>query len=699
MKIALRVAAALLLLVVLVVATAVALAPRILGSVAVRGAIGRAAAEALGRSVQHEELRVGLFPPSLIVVQPAVAGEHEDSPLFATARNVSLQVALLPLLAGAIVVDSVVIDGPVLNIERTKGGVVLLGAASPTSPTSEAGPPQEAEAEPSGVSLAVLSLEIRDGTIIVLDSTLSPAVEWRLQGVTGKAHLRPAGDSFAFELATEVATGGRIEVRGEASFDAELDAVVRVEELVLGAGSPYLAFENTSRTGEPNEPPLLEGFASGSIEARGAAASPDLVFDLALQEGLIRFDEIEISGPLQVTAVLSGPLGWNEGSFDIDATHAEIRYSGMFTKPAGTKAQVSGRIVSQGETRSVEDIRLKIANLDARASLDFGERRKATVEVAPFDLEGWDALVPALAGLRPRGWLRIDAGELRTAPLDMHGVVGLDGITIAPFGDPPAQLDGELVADGDVLRTRSLTAMAAGQTLEIEATVSGLASDPWHRVRLRADGADTNALLSAYAGVKDAFYGKLDLRVDLAGTLAGEVSMLQSLEGSVRFEIEDGRLVGVSLLEAALESVELVVGVLRVAGFAVGGSQLEPFYGDEFDSISGTLEIADGVVSTEDLRLVYPSYAVDLRGTLRLEGLELDMKGQLAMGSNVASVMGGGDSQRDKLVISLASVRGTLLEPEVVVTPDVVSNLISRIGIPTLGILDDLFGSHGEDVQ
>ena len=60
--------------------------------------------------------------------------------------------------------------------------------------------------------------------------------------------------------------------------------------------------------------------------------------------------------------------------FDIDATDAEIRYSGVFAKPAGTKATVTGRIVNPGGTHSVDDIRLKIANLDAHASLETGDR-------------------------------------------------------------------------------------------------------------------------------------------------------------------------------------------------------------------------------------------------------------------------------------------------------------------------------------
>ena len=107
---------------------------------------------------------------------------------------------------------------------------------------------------------------------------------------------------------------------------------------------------------------MFEGFASGSVETSGAAASPDLAIDLILREGLLGLDEIELSGELSIAASLSGPLERAEGNFDIDATAAEIRYSGMYVKPAGAPAHVSGRIVSRGGAPSVDDVRLKIEN-------------------------------------------------------------------------------------------------------------------------------------------------------------------------------------------------------------------------------------------------------------------------------------------------------------------------------------------------
>src|SRR5262245_39020674 len=85
------------LCVVALVALAVAL-PRIAGSAAVRARIETAARDALGRELSFERLEAGLFPPALRVVAVRVAGEKPKDPALLEAKEVSLRLALLPLL-------------------------------------------------------------------------------------------------------------------------------------------------------------------------------------------------------------------------------------------------------------------------------------------------------------------------------------------------------------------------------------------------------------------------------------------------------------------------------------------------------------------------------------------------------------------------------------------------------------------------
>jgi hypothetical protein len=120
--------------------------------------------------------------------------------------------------------------------------------------------------------------------------------------------------------------------------------------------------------------------------------------------------------------------------------------------------------------------------------------------------------------------------------------------------------------------------------------------------------------------------------------------------------------------------------VVQIASRLLGGPDLEPFYGDAFDEIHGTFDVVGGVVRSDDLRIVYPDYRVDMHGTLRLHDLGIDMQGRIVLGERIAATLGRGDLSRASNEIRLARVTGTLDDPKVQVSPDVVAAFLGRSG-------------------
>lgn len=98
MKWLLRILAALVSLVVAVAIAAVLALPSLIESAEVRSRIEGAAYQTTGRALHYDTLEVGLLPPSLRVLGPRLSGERPDDPALLEAREVSLRVALLPLL-------------------------------------------------------------------------------------------------------------------------------------------------------------------------------------------------------------------------------------------------------------------------------------------------------------------------------------------------------------------------------------------------------------------------------------------------------------------------------------------------------------------------------------------------------------------------------------------------------------------------
>ena len=125
MRILARLALAALVLVAAALGALAIALPRYVKSDAVRAKLEAAAEQGLGREVRYADLDVGLFPPSLVVLGPRVAGPTPQAPPALEAEEVALELALAPLLARKLVIDSLVVEGAKLRLVRTKDGVEL----------------------------------------------------------------------------------------------------------------------------------------------------------------------------------------------------------------------------------------------------------------------------------------------------------------------------------------------------------------------------------------------------------------------------------------------------------------------------------------------------------------------------------------------------------------------------------------------
>ena len=646
------VGAALLLAVLAALALGAALLlNRVIAGDAVRTRIESAAEAALGRALRYQRLDFGLLPPSLVVVAPAIAGTTPEAPPLAQARRVSLRVALLPLLARKLVIDGLVVDGATLRLRRTAAGLELPQLAERSRATGSA-PATGAAGELPPLAVRVLSL--RHTTLILEDAAARPPVIWELRELRAKLRGESLEAPLRIEASFGLASGGRVTAHGTATLAGEVDLELALEEVALAPVASYLG-----------DGARLAGTVSGTLELEGPARSPSRVAArLALRDADVRFDEIALRGPLRLEVDLAGGPGASSGRFDIDATDAELVYGGAFRKPEGTSATVSGRIVSGPDgVLGFDDLKLRVRDLDATAELRTGRRMRMDVRAPPFDLAGWEALVPALAGWQLGGRVAPDGLALERAPTGLHGRLGLDGVQATNPRGGTLVLRGALVGEGPRVRSQGLEVVAADQPFRLEAELEDLDA-PAPRWRLHLDGRDVDVsrLLDGFAGKRDALHGRLDITGDLRLPLDTGGDPLASLTGRVRLEIRDGWTSGRSVLKTSLDALVAVAQPLNLLtrGFHTashGGS------GDRFESVTGTFDVAEGIARTDDLRIVEREHSIDLSGTLRLADLALDMRGRLSFAGADAAEPGG-----ERRGIPIAHVRGTLGNPDVEVT-------------------------------
>ncbi len=655
------------LLVVAVVALALTL-PSLVGSEEVRARITEAARDATGRDFAYAELDVGVLPPRLVVTEARLSGAAPEADPTVEGANLQLRLSLMPLLARSVVVDSLVLEGATLRLVRTKDGIEL---PQPEEAAAEAEPGEAAAEDEAAMALAVRRVSLRKLRLVLEDRAVSPPVTWDLGDLEAEVEGSALDAPLDVRAAAKLASGGALSVQGTVTAGGPLDLETRLDALDLTPLAPYL--------GEGRK---VGGLLSGSVRVRGESTSnPGVVLDLKLADADVAVDEIALRGAASIAADLT-QIEAPAGSFEIDATQADLRYGEGFQKPAGTSATLQGRIQAAEDGSLVfEETKLRLKNFDGRVRVETGTPTRLRLDAPAFELEGWEALLPALADTAPRGRLAFEGLDVVPEPLAVRGRIVLDDLRIPQASGPELTLRGAIRGEGSSLVGEDLEAVVAGQTAEVDLRVTDLARKRKVALRTTLDQADSNALVAAFTGKRDALSGPLDLDADLALPLGGDLAPVKALSGTIRFGIEPGRLTGVSLLRSAVERLGALGGALSLAG-AASGKDLQKYYSDEFRLLGGTLRIARGIARTNDLRLVYKDYSVDLRGSVNLAEQTLDLTGSLTMDPELGEALAGGDGGRRKepKVLPLAQVTGTFDEPRVVITRETAIAFGTRTG-------------------
>lgn len=613
--------------------------------------------KATGQEASWTALDVGLFPPSVRVEQARLG---DGSAL--AVEHAALRIAWWPLLARAFVVDRVTIDGGVLHGVRTASGMAWPWTA-PSAAGTERGaagtpaPDENAAARDGGRSFrfAVRRLDLEDSEVVITDPTVDPPARVALRELRGRARLRE-GRTLSFELDGRV-DGGTLRAVGEVAAAGTLAATITFAAIPAPLFAPYL-----------RDDARLGGTLAGTIALRGPARAPDAAdIDLHLGDADFEIGDARVNGPVSLHAELRGALARPSGRFSLDAADAELRYGGVFRKPPGAAASAEGHLRTDPDGRvHTEEVRIRIRNLGGQGRLEWGGDRplSAAFDAPAFAVDGWGALVPALAPLAPEGQLAWSDGHVAGSPPTVTGRAELDAVRLHPGGRGPIELHGALLADGDTLRSEDLVAHVAGQPVALALTLTELGVSARHQTQIVIDEADARPLLAALTGKPDALEGPVTLRAQLAGPVAAAAA-LDGLEGSIDLAAGPGRLPGIAPFRMALAQLESLIGGLSDRRRA----RLEPFLGERFESLTGHVEIADGVAHSDDLVLRYPGYALEANGRVRLADRGLDAQGRLVLEEAAYAALAGAeaDPAGPLRVLPLAQIDGTLDAPRVAI--------------------------------
>jgi uncharacterized protein involved in outer membrane biogenesis len=558
-----RVLAALAAALLLVVAIAAWWLPRWLAGPDARDRLLAAARDATGRDVACDALSLALFPPRLVAKGVRIG--DAAAPLV-NAERVDLRLDPRPLLARRLVVESLALDGVAWRVARTKDGVELPWKRA----GSDAAPPSAAGAATAGGSRAlqldVAEIAIRNSRLVWDDTAVAPPVRVELADVAGEAHGAGPGTALALTLNGTLTSGGTLRLARDRAVPGAPDLTATLDGVDLAILAPYFG-----------KGLALAGRVGGTITARGPADALDAL-DAALEvaDAQVRAGDVLAQGPVGVRASLRGALEALAGTFELDATRADLSaYGGAFRKPPGAPAKAAGNLVRDAAGKlGVDGVRVKIEHMNGKADVGIdgtftadasqlrsddlvahvgGQPVAVALRVDGFDADPHHrahvatkdvdarALLAALTGRGDllEGPLTLDA-EL-AGPLGARAVPGLAGTvdlavgpgripSVSPLGDAIAALDRVAQVGTALNRKKTERRLAPFLTDRFE-SLGG-------RFEVGGGHARTDTLVVRYPGYRLELRGSIGLAdqgLDARGRLVLDPAIEAALaEGQVR---------------------------------------------------------------------------------------------------------------------------------------------------------------------
>ncbi|ANP45968.1 AsmA family protein [Candidatus Viadribacter manganicus] len=282
---------------------------------------------------------------------------------------------------------------------------------------------------------------------------------------------------------------------------------------------------------------------------------------------------------------------------------------------------LNAQIAQEGQTTALTDATIRLDNINANGNLTLVTQESGRLQVtgaltAPaVDLNTY---LPAPAQQGANG-VEVDTAWSND-PLDLTGLRALDADLNLGLGSLQFQRMtftnvalGLRVANGaaDARLTR-ISLYDGGGTARLIADGSG--SVPRIAVELNAQNVQAETLLRDAIGF-DRIAGRGRLTASLVGQGASQAAIMRSLRGNASFNFNDGELKGVNLAQVA-----------RTVQAALSGQAVGAAASTDFAELSATFAVADGVMATDNLRLLNPFVRLDGQGLVNVGSQTIDMR-------------------------------------------------------------------------
>ena len=232
---------------------------------------------------------------------------------------------------------------------------------------------------------------------------------------------------------------------------------------------------------------------------------------------------------------------------------------------------------------------------------------------------------------------------------------------------------------GGTLEVEKLEAAVLGGRVVADGTRVGLASaEPTWKLAARLAGVDLAEATKAFSGASP-LLGKVDGRLDVAGTGTDWPKVRQAVNGLAELALKEGALTTTDMGDTVLGAVS---AGLRAAGKGGAGGKVARAQGGktELRDLAGSFTVKDGFLAARSpLTFSAPFGGVSLGGRIGLDG-RLDLTGTTEVPRSALAGVAGGLPLPGTLAVPLG-VQGTLERPALAVNADAAVGSLAKGGV------------------
>ena len=636
----------LIIVLVLLVAAAAVILPMVVDPNDYKPQIVAAAKQKLGRDLAIEQdLSLTVFPWLGIEtggVRVGNAAGFAEQP-FAEIDQLGLKVKLMPLLSQQIEVDTLVVKGLRLNLEKDASGKTnwddLAGQQEekPAQPGEAEKQPAEA---PSPLALSVQGIQIEDARISWDDRQAGQ--KYVLDGVRVVTGALAPGATVPVEAGINFSSSKpamtlKADLTASVSSDADL-AVFRISDLLL----------NLDAAGEG----LPTGGTKLTLKANVTADT---------KADTLNLDQLEISGPamaasgeLAVSAMQTNPAA--KGTLRIAETNLKTLAS-MFASPiettdpaALTRASGDLEFVYADGALKLDPLKVRLDDSNLTGYLHMldsaGPVVRTRLDLDQIDL---DRYMPPAASASADGQAAAPAEQAQSKPaqgqedpfaalrtLDFVGEFKIGKLKVN--NARMSNVTTRVVSSKGVLKVDPMAASLYEGSFKGSAVLDASGKQPKLSAKNQLTDIQVGPLLKDVAG-EDRLIGRGELYVDVRMVGLSEAEIRRSLNGTSRFVFKDGALKGVNIAQVIRQGSSKL---------GLGGDKLDvgtPGQTD-FTEISASLTMTNGVIKNDDLQAKSPLLRIAGKGEVDLPKDSIDY---LITTELVKSLEGQGGKGRDDL--------------------------------------------------